>query len=491
MTEQQVHPAPASEPAGGAGDPLGVPEHRGVGRGLWDTLAESIEAAPEPATNLWARLEDRLDFSRRKPRRAAQVEVVRQVGAKGDEYYILRNIQAQTYLKINAQDYFLWERIDGEHSVRDLAVAYFATYRAFPFDRLINLLEQLKAKQLLDERPVHVLGGIAHRLEERTLAYRLQRFSETSMQKEFSIRKVDGLFATLYRRVAWPLFTRPGLLFCGVLSLAGLVLFVRLLLAETYPLMQTAGSYGLGLLVLLLARYGGVLFHESGHALTCKHYGRSILKGGFLFYYGSPAFFVDTTDIWMAPKRARIATSFAGVAADLTVAGVLVLAITLFPGQPLSPVLFQVAAVAYLGVLMNLAPFMELDGYFILMDWLEIPLLRKKSLAFVRKRLAPKLLRERTRFSREERIFAIYGLLTAAFTAFTILLTIYLWQSQVAGLVETVLSGQDVLSAVLVGGLALMAGIPLILGLLIKAALLANAGLARLRARRGPKFSAP
>ena len=469
---------------GGSGMASIAEPGNGGGGGLWDTLEESIEAAPAPATNLWARLEDRLDFSRRKPRRAAQVEVVRQVGAKGDEYYILRNTEANTYLKIDAQDHFLWQHLDGEHSVRDLAVAYFAAYKAFPFDRLAHLLEQLKAKRLLEDKPVHVLGGIALRLEERSLAFRLQRFAETSMQKEFSLGNVDDAFAAIYRRVAWPLFTRPGLLLAGLVAIAGLVLFVRLLLAGTYPLMQTAGSYGLGLLVLLLARYGGIFFHECGHALTCKHYGRSILKGGMMFYYGSPAFFVDTTDIWMAPKAARIATSAAGAAADLLIGGVLVLVITLFPGHTLSPLLFQVAAVAYLGVLLNLAPFMELDGYFILMDWLEIPLLRKKSLRFLRERLVPKLLRERTPFSREERILSIYGLLTGAFTGFTILLTIFLWQSQVGGLIETVLSGQDILSAVLVGGLALLAGIPLILGLLVRAALLTSAGAARLREKR-------
>jgi putative peptide zinc metalloprotease protein len=475
--EVDMDTAPPGEPVEGAGE------------GLWATLAESIEAAPEPATNLWANLEDRLDFSRRKPRRASQVEVVRQVGAKGDESYILRNTQANTYLKIDAQDYFLWQHLDGEHSVRDLAVAYFAAYKAFPFDRLVNLLDQLKAKHLLEERPVHVLGGIAQRLGERTLAYRLQRFADTSMQKEISLRNVDGLFAALHRRL-WPLFTRPGLVVSGLIALGGLVLFVRLLLAGTYPLLMTAGSYGLGLLVLLLANYIMIFFHECGHALTCKHYGRNILKGGFLFYYGSPAFFVDTTDIWMAPKAARIATSFAGVAADLLVGGLIIIVITLFPGIPLAAGLFKVAAMAYLGVLMNLAPFMELDGYFILMDWLEIPLLRKKSLAFVRKRLPGKLLREHTPFSREERIFAIYGLLTGAFTVLTVLLTIYLWQSQVRGLIVTVLSGHDILGAVLAGGLVILAGLPLILGLLVRAELLIGTGAARLREKRRARSGA-
>ena len=473
-----MEPAPNHEPVEGATG------------GLWATLAESIEAAPEPAANLWASLEDRLDFSRRKPCRAAQVEMVRQVGAKGDEYYILRSTEANTYLRIDAQDYFLWQHLDGEHSVRDLAVAYFAAYKAFPLNRLVQLLDQLKQKRLLEERPVHVLGGIAMRLEERTLAYRLQRFADTSMHKEISLKNVDRMFATLYQCFARPLFTRPGLILSGLVALIGLVLFVRLLLSGTYSLVRTAGSYGLGLLVLLLARYTMAFFHESGHALTCKHYGRSVLKGGVLFSHRPPSYFVDTTDIWMAPKAARVATSFAGVAADLTVGGTLVLVITLFPGIPVAAVLFQVAAVAYLGVLLNLAPFMELDGYFILMDWLEIPLLRKKALDFVRKRLVPKLVRERTPFSREERILSIYGLLTGAFTALTVLFTIYLWQSQVRGLIQTALSGRDILSAVLVGGLALMAGIPLILGFLIKAALLIGAGLTRLREGRRPKIGA-
>lgn len=464
--------APAEKPAAGAS------------RGLWDSLAENISAAPEPETNLWARLEDRLDFARRKPRRASQVEVVRQVSAKGSEYYILRNRQASTYLKIDAQDYFIWQLLDGEHSVRDLAVAYFAAYRAFPLDRLVRLLDQLKEKRLLEERPIHVLGGIALRLEERTLAYRIQRFADTSMQKEFSLRNVDAIYTAIYRRLAWPFFTRRGLLFYGLVSVAGLVLFIRLLLAGTYPLVQTAGSYGLGLVVLLVSNYIVIFFHESGHALTCKHYGRSILKGGMLFYYGSPAFFVDTTDIWMAPKAARIATSFAGVATHLLVGGLLIIAIVLFPGMPLAAVLYQVAAVAYFGVLLNLAPFMELDGYFILMDWLEIPLLRKKSLTFVQKRLIPKLLRDRTPFSLEERLFAIYGLLTGAFTLCVMLLSIYLWQSQVRGLIETVLSGRDLLSAFLVGGLVILAGIPLILGLLLRVVLVTSAGLSRLRERR-------
>jgi putative peptide zinc metalloprotease protein len=165
--------------------------------------------------------------------------------------------------------------------------------------------------------------------------------------------------------------------------------------------------------------------------------------------------------------------------------GLVAVVVTIFPGWAPSPVLFQVALVGYFGVLMNLAPFLELDGYFLLMDWLEIPLLRRKSLAFVRERLLLKLTRERSAFSREERIFAVYGLLAAIWTALSVLLTAYLWQSQLQAMIRNVLSGRDILAFVLVGGLALVAGIPLILGLAIKAALWIDRGLARVRRGTG------
>lgn len=450
--------------------------------GLWESLAQGIEAAPEPIVDIWSTLNERIDFSRYKPRQAPGIEVARQVAAGGGEYYILRNPHANTYLKIDPSDYFIWELLDGQYAVRDLAVAYFSRYRAFPFERLGNLIAQLKARQMLATKPLYVLDGLGDKLQGRTAAYRLQRFAETAMQKEFPLRNIDGFYGRLYQRLAWLFFTRPVLIVSGLVALVGLVAFVYLLARGTYPLVQTAGSYGLGLLVLVLANYIMVFFHESGHALAVKHYGRSILKGGMLFYYGSPVFFIDTTDIWMAPKRARIATSLAGTTADMFLSGLLALTAALIGPGPLGSVLFKLAAVGYLGTLINLAPVMELDGYFILMDWLEIPLLRKKSLAFIRERL-PNKLRTHSRLSREERIFAIYGILTAIWTGFSILLTLYLWPTQVRGLLRSLASGEDILLAVLVGGLVVIAAVPMILGLTIRAILWAGTVGTRVRDR--------
>ena len=117
---------------------------------------------------------------------------------------------------------------------------------------------------------------------------------------------------------------------------------------------------------------------------------------------------------------------------------------------------------------------LELDGYYVLTDWLEIPLLRKKSFAFVRKELPTKIFKEWSNFSREEKIYSLYGIAAAVFTGFTIVYVVYLCQREIRVMEQDFLSGRNILDVIIVGGLMLVAGANLILGLTIKALLFAG-----------------
>lgn len=416
-------------------------------------------------------------MSQKKPRRIAGVEVACQPSSEGEPTYVLHSPVANTYLKLDARDYYLCEQMDGEHSVRDLAVAYFTQYGSFPFERLVRLLGQLKANRLLEEKPLDVFGSATTHLAARTIAYRLQRFAETATQKEFSLNNVDGFFDALYRRVGWILFTRPAKIFCLVLTPIGLALFAWLVLTERYPLLSSGGSYGLGLVVLTLSNCVMIFIHECGHALAIKFYGRRVPKGGMLFYFGSLVFFVDATDAWMVPTRARIVISFAGPFSTILVGSLLSIVIAIIPSSPINPILFQAAFMGIFGSLMNLLPLLECDGYFILMDWIEIPRLRQKSLAFL-KQVLGKLFAHH-RFNREEKILTVFGLVTATSTGFYIASAIYLWQSQVTAMLGELASGNDPVSAILAGALAIIVGAPLVLGLGIRAILLVGAMIER------------
>ena len=135
-----------------------------------------------------------------------------------------------------------------------------------------------------------------------------------------------------------------------------------------------------------------IFCHELAHALVCKSFGREVRRGGFALYLGIPIFFVDTTDIWLENRGRRIAVSAAGPFSDLTLGGACSLLAVALPVDAADAVLF-LASIAYLAFLMNLIPLLKLDGYYILVDLLEIPMLGPRSFAFVREHLLGKLWR--------------------------------------------------------------------------------------------------
>ena len=100
----------------------------------------------------------------------------------------------------------------------------------------------------------------------------------------------------------------------------------------------------------------------------------------------------------------------------------------------LEPWTFKLAFAWYLNALFNLNPFMALDGYYLLMDWLEVPNLRARGLAWVIARLR----RRPPRFGeldREGRLVALYGMLAVVWLAIAVNLIYRIYTDRVAGVV--------------------------------------------------------
>ena len=112
------------------------------------------------------------------------------------------------------------------------------------------------------------------------------------------------------------------------------------------------------------------------------------------------------------------------------------------------------------GALTNLNPLLEWDGYFMLMDWLEIPMLRKRSMDFVRRNLLNKVT-SRSSFSREEKIFAIFGVMAVLYTVGMIGFALFFWQSRVSSVLDY---AGGWIFWLLIGLIGVVIGIPLLLG---------------------------
>ncbi len=411
---------------------------------FWEDLQRGTQRPDEGRMGLWAWLQERLDLAMYRPQAAPGVVASRLDGRDGP-YTVIKNPATKTYYQLGDRDTFLWELMDGTRTVKDLVVAYFHQYGSFAFGRVAGLVTGLRANAFLADRPVEVYRQVRESLERRRLRARLGRLWNAFLQTPLAISGLDGALGGVYRSVGWLLFTRPAQILYVVLSLLGLVLYGRLFISGRYSLVSEAGSYGLGLVMLIAAQFVAVFLHELSHALTVKHYNREVRRAGVLIYFGMPAFFVDTTDMWLEGKRARLAVTWAGPYSGLILAGLVTSVMVAWPALPLNPLLFKFAFTCYILVFINLNPLLELDGYYLLMDWLGITQLRRKSLEFLRVGLPARWRTTWTKLkgplapfriarglSTEERIFVVFGLLAAIWTVYAVYTGLVFWQTRLA-----------------------------------------------------------
>jgi putative peptide zinc metalloprotease protein len=137
--------------------------------------------------------------------------------------------------------------------------------------------------------------------------------------------------------------------------------------------------------------YGITLFavkgiHELGHAFTAKRYGCRIPTMGLAFLVMWPVAYTDTNEVWkLREKNRRLAVAAAGVASELIVAAWALLFWSFLPeGLPKSVAFMLGTTIWVSSVMVNLSPFMRFDGYFLLLDYLDMPNLHARAFALAR-----------------------------------------------------------------------------------------------------------
>lgn len=356
------------------------------------------------------------DLSTYFPRRMQGYALKKLADARGETYWVLKNLRTDAYLRLTAEQVFLWNQMDGQSSVQDIALAYMLEYGKLAINSLILLLDQLQQKGFIAPL-VDVYGQLNQSMAQRRGVPIWRRVVQRFANTEFAIGGIDGLITRSYQIAGRWLFLRGVQWAMLVVIAAGALVFIGLLTGLLDRDVAVIGGAGavIGIITLYALQFITLMIHEWSHAIATKHFGREVRRGGFLLYMGMPAAFVDTTDIWMEPRRPRIVVSWAGPHSGFFLGGLASLALLIAPGAFLQGVLYQFAFLTYLTSFMNLNPLLKLDGYYILMDWLEIPRLREKSLAFIGKPLRTKL-RRRQPFTRDERIFAVFGALSGLWT---------------------------------------------------------------------------
>jgi CRP-like cAMP-binding protein len=132
--------------------------------------------------------------------------------------------------------------------------------------------------------------------------------------------------------------------------------------------------------------------------------------------------------------------AFAGPYGQSFGAGIASIIAWAYPQWVVSETLYRYTVLAYLNIFLNLIPILELDGYFMLSDWLRTPDLRPRSVEFLRHDFLHKL-RRRERFTRQDVGLLIYGLLGVVGSILLLISGYIFWKILFGGLVISMWDG--------------------------------------------------
>ena len=253
----------------------------------------------------------------------------------------------------------------------------------------------------------------------------------------------DELYNWLIKRIGF-IWTREFLIFCLILfSLAATIIIsnwgaVSTGLAHLYSFQDKGLS---DILMFIGALFVVIVFHENGHGLTCKRYGGEVHELGFMLIFFLPAFYANVTDAWtFQSKAAKLWVTFAGAFVELIICS-LATFVWYFstPGYFTHELAFTFMLIAGLSsIVINMNPLIKLDGYFALVDYLEVPNLSDDSGKFVTALVRRYILRGSVEIPRHtprlRRILFIYGVLSFCYKIFIITLTLLFFNRQIGRL---------------------------------------------------------
>jgi putative peptide zinc metalloprotease protein len=344
--------------------------------------------------------------------------IITQLGDAGETSFVVKDPVTRRFFRLQTTEAFIAAHLDGRTTVEDIRSEFERELGApLPRDRIERFLDRLEKLCLLDDPDGE--------RRERDVS-RAQR--DAALERDgrgrllyIKLKTLDPnrFFDAIAPRLAF-FFTRG--FFWTVIFLAAVAIGIVIsnwsdYTAQTKSLI-TAGSIPAFILVAVVV--GGL--HELAHGIACKHFGGNVHELGFILIYFLPAFYCNVSDAWLLPdKKKRLWVSFAGVFFQ---AFVWAIAAILWRVADQETKLSGLCCIAIgttgLSTLFNLSPLLKLDGYYLLVDQLGIPNLRRKAFDYLKSGLTswvrPAALETKSLTTRERRVYWWYGVTAGVYS---------------------------------------------------------------------------
>ena len=294
---------------------------------------------------------------------------------RGQAWYVIEDRIGAKHQRFNFQAYRVIHLMDGSRSMDALwqALSTDLSDETPTQDELLRLLATLHAADLVQ---VDVTPDVAELLDRRSQQVRRKWFSRLGnpLGIRIPLFDPDALLTRLWHGAGRQPNGRAAVLLWLVVVLPALLLlpaqWATLAGAATDQLLAADNLLMLALLFPLVK-----VVHELGHGLACKAFGGEVHETGLMLLVLYPVPYVDASCAGtFVSKWQRALVGAAGMLAELFVAALaFYLWLLLEPGAARG-VAYNVAVLASVTTLFfNANPLLRFDGYYILVDLIEVP----------------------------------------------------------------------------------------------------------------------
>ncbi len=300
----------------------------------------------------------------------------------GRTFWVVKEPVGLNYFRFHEEEYAILEMLDGNSSLEDIKEKFEREFtpQKITFSDLQQFIGMLHKSGLV----IADSSGQGQFLKKRR---------DERKRKEL-MAKVSNVFAVRFRgidpeRILNFLMPYTRFLFSKTVALCFLLmgLCALTLIAVQWDIFRARlpsfhEFFGAKNWLYLAIVLGGVkVLHEFGHGLGCKNFGGECHEMGFMFLVFTPCLYCNVSDSWMLPNKwHRVAIGAAGMYVEVILATFATFVWWFSEPGLLNHICLSVMFVCSVSTVMfNGNPLLRFDGYYILMDIIEIPNLRQKA----------------------------------------------------------------------------------------------------------------
>ncbi len=302
----------------------------------------------------------------------------------GRTYWVVKEPVGLNYFRFHEEEYAILCMLDGHTSMEEIKNEFEQEFtpQKITFQDLQQFIGMLHRSGLVISHATGQGHQLRKRRDQKKRRELIGKFSNVFALRWRGIDP-DKLLDRIYPYTGW--FFAPVMVICVLLLALAALALITVQFEVFQSRLPSFNEFFFGYknwLYLMIMMGVAKVLHEFGHGLTCKRFGGECHEMGFMLLVFTPALYCNVSDSWMLPNKwHRVFIGAGGMYVEIFLASIATFVWWFSdPATLLNQLALRLVFICSVStILFNGNPLLRFDGYYILMDIIEIPNLRQKA----------------------------------------------------------------------------------------------------------------